>query len=321
MTPPTRQRTVWDVLRRLSTVTAFLLAGIAHLPAAMLIDNFSSATNDRFQNADSPDQFFLSNFDLSGVGLATNGTWGTLIGPNTVISANHAAPSGIITFYANNDPLSTPIELTLSGESTRINGTDLWVGRLTTDAPSSLKIYDYATEQIDTLFNPYALSSYRNKPVYMTGRSPTGGFTTAQSQAYGTNRTSGFVENNTQAGLGSVDALELRYYSSPPTTSYESFFQGGDSGAPLFISNGGELLLLGVNSYISTTDPGGAPVASFVSYTGNDSATIDAFAAQYAAVPEPTTLVLLTLAGLVILGLTKRPTTRAPDQVRVCSGI
>ncbi len=282
-----------------------LIAAAAFRPAsaAILIDNFSSATNDRFQAADSPDQFILKGFDLSGVGLASNGTWGTLISPNVVISANHAAPSGTLIFHADNDPLSTPIELSLSGDALRINGTDLWVSRLSTSAPSSLQIYDYASASISQPFLSIQNFTYKNSDVYMTGRSPTGGFPIAQSQAYGTNRISGFVENNTDAGLGSVDAFEIAYNSGQ--TPYESFLQGGDSGAPLFVNNGGQLLLLGVNSYISTNPATGAPVASYVSYTGNDSATIDAFISQYSAVPEPSTLVSLAI-GLLLLATVKR---------------
>lgn len=265
-------------------------------PAAILIDNFSSATNDRFQNSDSPDEFFLSSFDLSGVGLASNGTWGTLIGPNTILSANHAAPSGSLTFYSSNDPFSTPIELTLSGESQRINGTDLWVARLSTFAPASLRIYDYATTAISQPRFSIQNFTYKNSLVYMTGRSPTGSFPVAQRQAYGTNRISGFVENNTSAGLGPIDAFELAYNSGQ--TDYEAFLQGGDSGAPLFVNNGGQLLVLGVNSYITANS--GVPVASYVSYTGNEAATINAFVAQAAAVPEPGTLAFLAIASLLI---------------------
>jgi len=92
---------------RLSALAASIaLLSTAH--TAMLVDNYTSATNDRFQNSDDPDQFILSSYDLTGVGQDSNGRWATLIGSNTIISANHFRPSGVVTFYASNDQGATP---------------------------------------------------------------------------------------------------------------------------------------------------------------------------------------------------------------------
>lgn len=273
--------------------------------AAILIDNYSSATNDRFQDADTPDQFFLSNFTLSGVGQDSNGRWATLIGTNTIISANHYKPSGTISFFPDNDPTSAAIQLGITTDSQRIGNSDLWVARLDDYAPSTIRIYDIATENIApyTGMNPNgrATFSFRDSEVFMTGRSPST-FPNTQDQAYGTNLAFDFFEGNV-SGLGDVEAIQLNYDTNPSETAYESFFQGGDSGAPLLLDNGNnELLLIGINSFI-TNDGSGNPVASYSSYVGNDSDEINSIVAQYALIPEPG---MIYLIGVAMIGLTAR---------------
>ncbi len=285
-------------LPRLLVAGVVALGSIPALSADMIIDNFTAATNDRFFDGDSPDEFFLRDFDLSGVGRASNGNWATLISSNVIIGANHVKPAGSVFFYADNNPSSTPIELAITTDAQRISDTDFWVARLATDAPVSLQIYEYAATPITTSAE-LLLSPYFNELVYMTGRSPTSQ-TSSRDQAFGTNITSGFVGDSTAAGLGSVDAFRLEY-DSPGGTIYESFLQGGDSGAPLLFDNGnGGLTLLGVNSFIATSNPGGDPIASFVSYTGNDATEISAFIAQ-AAVPEPVATAMILALGLATL--------------------
>lgn len=290
---------------------AVFFSGISSLHlSAIVIDSYSSATNDRFQDADNPDQFFLSSFDFSGVGQdPDNGAWAALIGPNTIIAANHAKPSGSINFYPDNDPNGTAISLGISGDSQRIGNSDLWLARLDSFAPSGLRIYDYATENISE--SPSGLFpanfSFRGEVGYLTGRSP-GAFANDQDQAYGTNEIDDFLIRNVD-GLGDVEALELNYDSG--ATQYEAFLRGGDSGAPLFLEQGnGTLLLLGVNSYIRN-DSEGNVVASYSSYTGNDSDEINAIVASYAAIPESTTVTLLSIS-LSALFLRRRRFRRVP---------
>jgi hypothetical protein len=261
--------------------------------ADIRIDNYSSATNNRFEDADNPDQFFLSSFDLSGVGQDSSGKWATLIGPNTIISANHFKPSGTLTFYPDNDPTSPAVSLGLSSDSQRIGNSDLWLARLDDFAPASLAIYPYATENIAESPSPTrpADFSFHGETAYMTGRSP-GGFPNTRDQAYATNVLDDF-NIRTVDSLGEVGALEMNYFTN--ATPFEGFFQGGDSGAPLFLEQDGELILLGINSYI-TRDAVGNPVASYSSYTGNDSDEIASIVAAYAAIPEPTPLSLLGLS-------------------------
>lgn len=270
--------------------------------AAILIDNFSSATNDRFQDSDSPDQFFINNFPLSGVGQDSNGRWATLIGTNTIISANHFRPSGTVSFYADNDPASTAIQFGITSDSQRIGTSDLWLARLDGKAPPNLQIYDIATENITAGINPFARAefSFRDEEVLMTGRSPSS-FPNIQDQAYGTNLAFDYDERNVD-GLGDVESIQMNYDTSPSETAYESFFRSGDSGAPLFLDVGNnELQLLAVNSFV-TRDVNSDPVASYSSYVGNDSEEINNIIADYGAVPEPSTVSLITVGmiGLIV---------------------
>lgn len=260
-----------------------LSLGAASTQAAMLIDNYSDATNDRFESADSPDQFFMNQYDLSGVGQNSSGRWATLIAPNVIISANHFKATGTITFHEDNDPNDAVIEVNVTSDQLRVNGTDLWIARLEYAVPSYITAYEYATTDINST-NPNK-NPYFGESTYMTGRSPQSN-PSNEDQGFGTNVVNGFVLNNTSVGLGSVDALQLSYTSG--ATTYESFFQSGDSGAPLLYDDGsGDLMLLGINSYISTNISGN-PVASYASYTGNESSTIDSQIATWSAlIPDP----------------------------------
>lgn len=255
--------------------------------AAITIDNYDTDVNDRFQDGDSPDQFLLQNFDLSGIGMDSTGKWATLIGSNTILSANHFQPSGTITFYPGNDPAATPVEIGLSTDSLRISdgdgGTDLWIARLADFAPTSLTPLSYATTPIS---EPQGNSGwlYKDEPAYMVGRSE-GSFPNTQDQAFGTNVISGFQENVSGANLGdSVDALELSYDTGG--TDYEAVVQSGDSGAPLLYDDGsGNLLVLGINSFQLSSS--GDPIGTGVNYTGNNADQIDAQVQEWAAIPEP----------------------------------
>ena len=112
-------------IARLAFAATILLSG-EFIAADVVIDNYSSAVNDRFQSADAPDQFFVP-FDLSGVGQDASGRWATLIGPNTIISANHFAPSGSISFYPDNTNTTAAIQIAITSDAQRIGSTDLWL--------------------------------------------------------------------------------------------------------------------------------------------------------------------------------------------------
>lgn len=276
--------------------------------AAIIIDNYDTATNDRYQDADDPDQFFLNTYDLSGVGMDNNGRWATLIGPNTILSANHFKPSGTITFYPGNDPTATPVQIGLSSDSLRITnadgGTDLWIARLESFAPISLKVYNYAIDQISEPNSPVATTLYEGESAIMTGRSPAD-FGNTIDQAFGTNVISDFIENEPITISGSsyvIDTLRLSYDTGG--SNYEAVVQPGDSGAPLLYDDGTDLIVLGVNTYVGTNN--GNPVLSGISYTGNDADAITAQVDAWAAVPEPLAALPAGMAALVFIMVRRR---------------
>lgn len=88
--------TLGNAMRLLTLIlVSCLLAfeGTTSLYAAIVIDGYTHATNDRF--TDSP-TFVLNGSDLSGVGQDASGRWATAISRNVIISANHFQPSGTV---------------------------------------------------------------------------------------------------------------------------------------------------------------------------------------------------------------------------------
>lgn len=269
------------------------------LVADITISVYESEINDRFQNSDTPDTFLLSAFDLSGLGRSSNDRWATLIGPNTILSANHFQPTGSVTFYPDNDPASTPVVVGISSDAVRVNGTDLWIARLEEAPPVSITPFAYATAPM-IAGNPFP---YLGQAVYMVGVSP-GSFSAEQDQAFGTNIVSHAFVNDTTAGLGVYDSLLLT--NDPGQTPHEAFLQVGDSGAPLLYDDGSvSLLVLGINSYIN--GPLVVDSHSAVNYIGNESDAIDAQVAEWAAaIPEPKAVLPVGWAALAWVILRKR---------------
>ena len=300
------------------------------------VDGFSDATNDRFTNDDA----FLdvtslgidgADLDFSGVGRIGDdgiGRWVTLIGDNTFISAVHRAPQAgtTVTFYADNDPNSTPFTATVLSQSGQAGSTDLFVGYLDRVIDPSIKRYDFATTEIDR--NPTAngsvfldvTSPFQGDLSSIVGVSPTANSSLSIDQAVGLNLVSGYAEN-----------VEFRDYTDNDTivfenndpndgvngsayVDFEAYAQDGDSGAPSFlIGDDGDLLLLGVNSFQLT---GGNPIdvdnptagsqfeATGVTYTGNQADnlfSLIAAAPNVTGVPEPSATVVLALMSLFSL--------------------
>ena len=270
------------------------------LSAAIQIDNYDTVINDRFQDSDDPEQFLLDEFDLSGVGQDSNGKWATLIGPNTILSANHFTPSGNLSFFPGNDPNATPWQTDVTSDTLRINdengnGTDLWIARVDAMAPVGIQQMDFATQNIELGPNPFDTAFFEGDPVFMAGRSPSS-FTATIDQAYGTNKVSGYIEDQSADGLGqnSLDLIALS--DDPGETTYEAFLQSGDSGAPLLWEVDQSLQVLGVNSAID--DENGN---SFINYIGNESDTIQSQVDAWATVPEPGAALPASLAGFLLV--------------------
>jgi len=316
-------------------LSVVLVVGFGQQAQAQIqIDGFTDAVNDRFTNDSS---FILDGFDISAVGR--NGSqWATAISPNVVISSYHARPgfnSGgaigrQVTFYPSNDPDGTAVTRTIVSNQRISNSSsgalsDLWVGVLDSNLPSSITPVAYTTQNITAgpvaggTVNGSTLNTsvpFAGDEVFLFGRSQA-----AQEpgipglgQAVGRNTITGFFQDATFEG--STDSLYAAYDSfeipnsnpalQPPFTgtsanlvANEAHLVTLDSGAPLFTVDNGDLLLLGTNGFVSNitvTVNGTATVETIGSgfdYVGNESAFIDNFIATN-AVPEPSSALALS---------------------------
>ena len=271
------------------------------IEAAIIIDGYTPATNNRFSNSVS---FIALQFDLSGIGQTSSGRWATLISPNVVVSANHFPPGAgaVINFYANNNPASAAVQRTVSvtpGKTVQVPNTDLWLGVLESNVPSSIRSYEYANTFLSGPspnaqgFVTVNAGVFQNANAYMFGLAP-GVEQALQSQAVGRNRISGYAENVASFPSTDNDSLLLDY-DRPANANYvqfESHVVVNDSGAPLFIENNGNLLLLGTNAFQLSAN--GIVTGSGINYIGNQSAFISNFV-SINAVPEPSSICLASM--------------------------
>jgi len=270
--------------------------GAAH--AAITIDGYTAPTNDRFTNSNS---FIASQFNLSGIGR-TNGQWATLISPNVVVSAFHARPAtnSIVSFYASNDPNGTPVQRTVTAINQKIGSTDLWIGVLDSNVPSSIRTFAFSnvllsgTLPVGNNFTVGNAGIFQGTNAYLVGLSPTAHIP-QRSQAFGRNRITGFSENVPFLSNTDNDSLIMNYDSSsnPDYVQYESRFVSGDSGGPMFVeyfntaTQQQDLMLLGTNAFVADNRS-----FSGINYIGNQATFINNFV-SISAVPEPGSIVLV----------------------------
>jgi len=272
---------------------------------AAVIDGYEMATNDRF--AQSPN-FIGAAHDWSGVGMTTGGRWATLIGSNTIVSAGHFQPSGRINFFPGTDPSVSAVRRDII-DGQRIADTDLWLGCLDDSAPDQIAVYDYTT----TALTPatYSEWDHASATAFVVGRSA-GSYPTVQDQAVGRNKIVAYSNNDPfNSGLGeSVDTLNLVYdpiafgsITNPNYVAFESLLEVGDSGAPLFVDMDGDLVLLGINSFVMTT----TSTTSHVSYLGNEADQVQSFVTHcIQQVPEPGSNGLGVLGCMMMLLAVRR---------------
>lgn len=287
----------------LGTLAFFPIQGVR---AAISIDSFSAVTNDRF--ADSP-SFVADAYDLSGVGRSAGGWWVVMISPNVFLTAVHAPVlvSETLTFYAGNDPTSVSVTATVGG-TMQIGNTDLLIGYLDFPISDTIATYTYTTVPLTEA--TFLSSGLYGDPVLLSGLSPTGtgyGANSATRQAVGVNRLEGFQEDFTAGGTSSVNDVLISVKNQPGDAGfiyqqYEASLSSGDSGAPLFLTSGGELVLGGINLAVGPENIGSVGVRdlSAFTYVGNSAAEIAAYVTLH-AVPEPSAAILGVLGGLVLL--------------------
>ena len=284
--------------------------------AALDIDNYTPATNDRFANSPS---FFADSYDLSGIGRDddmpltgfSGGHWVTMISPNVFLTARHFAPAlnHELTFYPNNDPNGGAVVRTLAGLQV-VNGfTDLVVGHLSTPLPSTIKTYGFATTPLSEA--TFSGSAYSDAHALLTGVSPTTtgyGSSVLTNSAHGENRIESFSDGFTLGG--STGDVILTVKNQPGDAifgytyeNYEADVNPGDSGGPIFRTlPNNELEIAGIAWASGTGDiaPGISRDVSIYTYTGNYATQIQNYIDAH-PVPEPSSSLLLTIATMFFL--------------------
>jgi len=283
----------------LSRATLSLLLGmVVAIPGAraLTVFDYSAISHERFSSGfpSSPvanASFFLSGYDLSGIGW-TSGSFGvTLISPRHFVTAAHVSPGASVSFFSTDGVLRNyAVESTHTILHTAGVATDLLVGRLADPIPGEHNVNHYST----------LLLGSAGEYVGMT------------IAAFGSGQRAG---TNTIDDIGLIDMLP---FGSPNSVDdnvvfladYDAFSgqtqgQSGDSGSPSFVAIGGSLALLGTHSAIDTVSSPTRTIDVFVPsyYTAiNDRLALDGYSfGAFVAVPEPSTWAVLV--GLLVLAV------------------
>ena len=281
-------------------IIATLIISTLCTPAAwpaLSLQSYSAASHHRF--ADDP-AFIGSGYDWSGV--AYNGDWATRISDTYYVTAWHARATGSLTFYEDNDPLGNTVTRT-SSSLTRIGTTDIAIGRFSSSPGATIAIYGIADEF--TTQATFASSPYFDMEAFVVGLNGTGGNTTTNFRV-GRNELDGFYDDVVLVPPAANVTDMITYDNdSPGLGADEAYLQSGDSGAPLFITVGSELVLIGIHAGIDPT----LSASSFLSnYITEISAIVEAGGESLtliSAVPEPSSSLLFAL-GAVMLMLRRR---------------
>lgn len=306
-----------SAVRSLVSMSLFALMSQFSI-AAIDIDNFTPATNDRFDN----DPTFIGTaHDWSGVGrtdagldrwlsiIAIDNSSTTNLPSNIFVSAAHLPPinGSTAVFYPGNDPAATPVTRTVLG-GTQLCGSDLYVGHLDFAVGSNINKYAYETTLIPNIATYNA--TIANDYVFQPGVSPTTtgyGASFATNMALGENHVEDFLFNQTFAGLpGSGDFIEA-FNDDPGDPGWETYdanVNTGDSGTPLmFPDTNGDLVIYGVAG--ARLDYSNGDVSSVYTYIAHDADCLTGISDYIDAninsvVPEPNSAVLL-LFGFALM--------------------
>lgn len=278
----------------LAFFTTVSLGPWAH--AALALQSFSADKHHRYENDPA---FIGSGYDWSGVTRSSNTRWVTMISSTYFISANHASPGvgNTVVFHADNDPGGATVSRTVSSVAS-ITGTDIRIGRLDSAPGPTIAIYGIASNT--TSGASFSSSPYSDRVAFIVGQNDGTGSVT--DFRVGRNELDGFYDAVDVSGTVS-DAITFDDDRGTPESlgDDEAFLQGGDSGAPMFVAVGGELVLVGANWFITS---GESPNFSGTSFLPNHLAEINAIVTgggeelTLVSVPEPTAAVFLAIGAL-----------------------
>ncbi len=265
-------------------VSAFLFLIGMPVWAALIVDGYTPATNDRFTNDPA---FIAGGLNLSGVARSSSNRWGTLISPNLALSAEHSHPENgtSLSFFESNDPLGPMQERTVIG-SVRVGESDLRICVLSESLPASYLPIPLSSQGIpdETAFESSLLNGL---PVFMIGRSNDIS-SSVTNVAVGRNRLEDWfdlveVDGTTDAALGAIQ----HFPEDIEFVTHEAFLQTWDSGAPVLAELDGVLTLVGINWFVGQVDIHNSPTQgirnlSGFSYAGNYAPDIQGIIAAFA---------------------------------------
>lgn len=288
------------MFRQIATI-AFSLGSMPMAFGVLSLQNFQADKHHRFENDPA---FIGESNDWSGVARASNGRWVTMISSTYFLSAFHAPPGdgNSVIFHEDNDAGGTTITRTVVTDSvTRIGTTDIVIGRLNSAPGPTIAIYGIASNTTDEA--GFSSSVYSDKEAFVVGLNNTGSGTT--QFRVGRNVLDGF-HDAIEVGPTTSDSITFDDDSGTGASlgDDEAFLQGGDSGAPMFVTSGTDLVLVGTNWFI--TD-GESPNFSGTSFIPNHLTEINSIvmaggeSLTLVSVPEPSSILLIGLGGISLL--------------------
>jgi len=263
----------------------------------------SSAANDRFLDSSS---FIGAPYDWSGVGN-NGGSWATMISPSYFLSANHdhPAPGSTVTFHLDNNPNgpteSYTVDITYYQTVYDGQGSDLYLGKLTTPVSSNIAKYPVLSLGSDADYYGMTIMTYGN-PNRVGMSNVNNDFLLSDDGVSPPTLHHG-IDDLPLQGYGLTRVMYFNYYANGGQQgANEAYLEGGDSGGPSFAVANGSLALLGIHFVDSGPVYDGATSGdSFVPfYVDQLDANMVGQQVTLAVVPEPVTMVSLFigLAGL-----------------------
>jgi hypothetical protein len=303
-------------MRRFLTLIAALLwlmpVGIAS--AEMTLQGYRAEKHDRFYVGEAPVKAFIGDpYNWSGVGRSSDSRWATMVSDSYFLSANHYHPDtgAKIEFYSTNSPGGS-YETHTVASGVQIAGSDLWLGKLEEKVSANV-----AKCSILSLTQE---SRYDDLSLYTFGLSDKSTPTQRNMRLGRNNLDPGSIHSETLDGTtdSTTGQVYLFDYDNPPDGmgADESYLEVGDSGGPSLVTDfGGKPALVGIHWF--NNEKKTVPWYSgdtFVPYYINAINTAMSSGEQLTLVPEPSTLALWSLFGMVGAGYGWWRNRRAADR-------
>lgn len=215
---------------------------------ALDVFNYSAATHERFSSGfpGSPvvnSSFFLSGYDLSGIGWGSGNFGVSLISPQHFLTAGHVNPGSTVNFLSLNGTVKS---YTVGSSYTVLHAdgvaTDLKLGRLTAPILVGDQVNHFPTLLLDSA------NDYVGLTVAAVGSGQRAGTNTIDIAG-----TMDMLPFGSPSGDGTSD--NVVFFTDFDAVTGETQGQGGDSGSPSFVGIGGTLALIGTHSAIVDASP------------------------------------------------------------------